>query len=77
MALVQAEDVAMARAMIYCDLDRPHAVIDEIVAACSGDMVSAVKALLLVNEELESELQQLYAAAYRSPTKRQANSSLH
>jgi hypothetical protein len=56
MALVQAEDVAMARAVIYCDLDRPDAVIDEIVAACSGDMVSAVKALLLVNEELESEL---------------------
>jgi hypothetical protein len=43
-----------------------------------GDMVSAVKALLLVNEQLESELQQLYAAAaYRSPTKRQAKILLH
>jgi hypothetical protein len=77
MALLQAEDVAMARTVIHCDLDRPDAVIDEIVAACSGDIVSAVKALLLVNEELESELQQLYATAYRSPTKRQAKSSLH
>ena len=51
----------MARTVIYCDLDRPDAVIDEIVAACSGDMISAVKALLLVNETLESELQQLRA----------------
>jgi len=68
----------MTHSVIYCDLNRPDAVIDEIVAACSGDMVSAVKALLLVNEELESELQQLYAAAaYRSPTKRQAKILLH
>ena len=55
----------MARTLICRDLDRP-------------DMVSAVKALLLVNEQLESELQQLYAAAaYRSPTKRQAKLLLH
>jgi hypothetical protein len=68
----------MARTVICCDLNRPDAIIDEIVAACSGDIVSAVKALLLVNEQLESELQQLYAAAaYRSPTKRQAKRSLH
>ena len=43
----------MARTVIYCDLD---AVIDKVVAACSGDMIGAVKALLLVNETLESEL---------------------
>ena len=53
----------MARTVICCHLNRPDAIIDEIVAACSGDIVSAVKALLLVNEQLESELQQLYAAA--------------
>ena len=41
-------------------------------------MVSAVKGLLLVNVELESELRQLYAAAdCRSPTRRQAKSSFH
>jgi hypothetical protein len=72
------EDMAMARTLICCDLDRPDAIIDDIVAVCSGDMVSAVKALLLVNEQLESELQKLYAAAaYRSPTKRQAKILLH
>ena len=63
----------MARTLSYFDLDGPDAVIADIVAASSGDMVSAVKALLLVNEQLESELQQLYAsAAYL-----QAKSSLH
>jgi hypothetical protein len=68
----------MARTLICCDLDRRDAAIDDVVAACSGDMVSAVKALLLVNEQLESELQQLYAlAAYRSLTKRQAKIVLH
>jgi hypothetical protein len=67
----------MTHSVIYCNLNRPDAVIDEIVAACSGDMVSAVKALLLVNEELESELQQLYAAAACRPTKRPAKCSLH
>jgi hypothetical protein len=68
----------MARTVICCDLDRSDAVIDEIVAACSGDMISVVKALLRVNEMLESELQQLRAGAtYRAPTKRQAKCSLH
>lgn len=37
--------------------------IDEIIAACNGDTHGALKALLLVNEQLEAELQQLYAAA--------------
>jgi hypothetical protein len=79
MAPTQSEDVAMARTVICCHLNRPDAIIDEIVAACSDDdIVSAVKTLLLVNEQLESELQQLYAAAaYRSPTKRQVKRSLH
>jgi hypothetical protein len=42
---------------------RPNeAAIDEIVASCNGDVHGALKALLLVNERLEAELQQLYAA---------------
>jgi replication-associated recombination protein RarA len=39
-----------------------EAAIDEIVASCNGDVRSALKALLLVNEQLEAELAQLYAA---------------
>ncbi|MGC2084509.1 MAG: hypothetical protein WA702_14265 [Bradyrhizobium sp.] len=37
--------------------------IDEIVASCNGDLRGALKALLLVNEHLEAEIAQLYAAA--------------
>ena len=37
--------------------------IDEIVATCNGDIRGALKALMLVNEQLEAELQQLHAAS--------------
>ena len=36
--------------------------IEKIVAACDGSMRDALEALLLVNEHLEAELHQLYAA---------------
>jgi hypothetical protein len=39
-----------------------EAAIDQIVASCNGDIRGALKALLLVNEHLEAELQQVYAA---------------
>jgi hypothetical protein len=39
-----------------------EAAIDEIVAKCNGDIRGALRALLLVNEQLEAELQQLHAA---------------
>ena len=38
-----------------------EAAIDQIVASCNGDIRGALKALLLVNEQLEAELQQNYA----------------
>jgi hypothetical protein len=38
-----------------------EAAIDEIVASCNGDIRGALKALLLVNEQLETELRQLHA----------------
>jgi hypothetical protein len=43
--------------------EKSDAVIDQIVATCNGDLRGALKALLLVNEQLEAELQQFYAAA--------------
>ena len=36
--------------------------IDEIVASCNGDIRGALKALLMVNERLEAELAEFYAA---------------
>jgi hypothetical protein len=53
------------------------AAIEEIVASCNGDIHSALKALLLVNEHLEAELAQLYAAvAVGGPFERGGN-ALH
>ena len=47
------------------------------MASCNGDIHGALKALLLVNEQLEAELQQLYAAvAVGAPWERGSN-SLH
>ena len=51
-----------------------EAAIDEIVARCDGDIRGALKALLLVNEQLEAELQQFYAAAAQS---RRVSRALH
>ena len=42
--------------------DPNEIAIDQIVAGCNGDIWGALKALLLVNEQLEAELAQLYAA---------------
>ena len=37
--------------------------IEEIIATCGGDLRGAVKALILVNEQLEIEIAKLQAAA--------------
>ena len=42
------------------------AAIDEIVANCGGDIRGALRALLLVNEHLEAEIAELYAAVVDS-----------
>jgi hypothetical protein len=46
--------------------NRVDAQIDEIVATCDGNLVGAVRALLLVNERLEMEIAQLRAAPPRA-----------
>jgi hypothetical protein len=53
-----------------------EATIDDIVASCDGDIYGALKALLLVNEQLEAELQKLHAAADHGTSERGSN-SLH
>jgi len=55
-----------------------EAFIDEVIAECDGDMRETIKALLLVNEQLEAELQQLYfALEHGSPSERRLQSLLH
>lgn len=53
------------------------AAIDEIVESCSGDLRGAVRALLLVNERLEAELAQLYAAAASQSLAERGDNVLH
>jgi hypothetical protein len=51
--------------------------IDEIVATCNGDIRGALKALMLVNEQLEAELQQLHAAFAHGAAAQRGASALH
>ena len=54
-----------------------EAAIDLIVATCNGDIRGALKALLLVNEQLETELAQAYAAVTHGGPRPQGSSALH
>jgi hypothetical protein len=51
--------------------------IDEIVARCNGDIRGALKALLLVNEQLEVELAELHAAVEHGGLTARKRSALH
>ena len=42
-------------------VDENEQDVDEIVAACRGDLRGAVRALMLINEQLEQTLQRLSA----------------
>jgi hypothetical protein len=54
-----------------------EAAIDEIVASCNGDIRGALQALLLVNERLEAELAQLYAAVTDGGSIERGSNALH
>ena len=51
--------VRMSRAHTNSFLDQYEDDVDEIVAACNGDLRGAVKALMLVNEQLEQKLRRI------------------
>jgi hypothetical protein len=58
-------------------IGRNEAAIDEIVANCNGDLRGALKALLMVNEHLEAEIAQLYAAAAQYGLSERGDNMLH
>jgi hypothetical protein len=62
------EDMLMIRTVT--DSVSKESAIDEVIATCNGDMRGAIKALLLVNEHLEAELQHY---ARRSNLARRSN----
>jgi hypothetical protein len=56
---------------------RIEAHIDEIVAMCGGDLRGALKALMLVNEHLESQLERLYITGICDESGERRTGSLH
>jgi hypothetical protein len=57
---------------------RPNdSAIDEIVARCNGDIRGALKALLLVNEQLEAELLELQTVVAHGRLARLGSNALH
>jgi hypothetical protein len=56
---------------------RTHVLIEKLVNACKGDVHAALRALLMVNEELERENQELHAAVLGEATIQRAYRSLH
>ena len=44
------------------DADRLEAAVDQAIAACGGDMRSTIRALIVANEYLETEVGELMKA---------------
>ena len=44
------------------DMDELEAAVDQAIAACGGDMRSAIRALIVANDYLESEVSELMKA---------------
>ena len=47
----------MPRQRTNSTLDQYELAVDEIVAACDGDVRGALRALMLLNEQLEQQLE--------------------
>ena len=58
-------------------MDEYEQDVDEIVAACRGDLRGAVKALMLINEQLEQSLRQLSAVLIEKAGEGQPPHLLH
>ena len=48
------------------DGDELEAAVDQAIAACDGDMRSAIRALIVANEYLESKVNELMKAVSRA-----------
>jgi chromosome condensin MukBEF complex kleisin-like MukF subunit len=58
-------------------MDKYEQDVDEIIAACRGDLRGAVKALMLINEQLEQTLRQLSAVLVEKAGDDQPPRQLH
>ena len=48
------------------DTDRLEAAVDEAIAACGGDVRAALKAMIVANEYLETEVSELMKAVSKA-----------
>jgi hypothetical protein len=48
------------------DADELESAVDQAIAACNGDMRSTIRALIVANEYLESEVSELMKAVSRA-----------
>lgn len=53
----------MSEPALLPDIHRYEQACDQAIAMCDGNMRSTIKALIMANEYLESELQELQATA--------------
>ncbi|WP_333931491.1 hypothetical protein [Bradyrhizobium sp. CCBAU 51745] len=59
--------VCMLRSPTSSLLDQYELAIDQIVAACDGDVRGALRALMLANEQLEQRLERISAQLEDQP----------
>ena len=67
----------MSRADTNRFLNEYEQDVDEIIAACRGDLRSAVMALMLINERLEQRLLRLCAVLIEKPEEDHRQHLLH
>jgi hypothetical protein len=53
----------MSEPAVLSDVNRHEQACDQAIAMCDGNLRSTIKALIMANEYLETELQELQAAA--------------
>ncbi|MGY4622613.1 hypothetical protein [Bradyrhizobium sp. USDA 4486] len=69
--------VRMSRPHTSSLLDAYELEIDEVVAACDGDVRGALRALMLVNEQLEQRLERMSAQLDDQSENHQPQGVLH
>jgi hypothetical protein len=67
----------MSRADANRFIDEYEQDVDEIIAACRGDLRGAIRALMLVNEQLEHTLQRLTAVLADKAEQERPRALLH
>ena len=62
----------MSEPSALSDVDRYEQACDQAIAMCDGNLRSTIKALIMANEYLETELQELQAAIADAAARRRA-----